>query len=167
VGNGITDLDPIRAFSVAMAAAITVIIASQLGLPVSSTHIAIGGIFGVGLLREWLDKSSTLEAEIAREKANVAAEKSRLRALYEELESVKTKKNRTPETSENMLRIYKLIDKERAVVKKAKKELKKDKKSLYIKQGMIQKIITAWLITVPSAAALSAGIYYIIEGLMR
>ena len=167
VGSGITDLDPIRAFSVAMAAAITVIIASQLGLPVSSTHIAIGGIFGVGLLREWLDKSSTLEAEIAREKANVAAEKARLRALYGELESVKTKKNRTPETSENMLRIYKLIDKERAVVKKAKKELKKDKKSLYIKQGMIQKIITAWLITVPSAAVLSAGIYYIIEGLMR
>ena len=167
VGSGITDLDPIRAFSVAMAAAITVIIASQLGLPVSSTHIAIGGIFGVGLLREWLDKSSTLEAEIAREKANVAAEKARLRALYGELESVKTKKNRTPETSENMLRIYKLIDKERAVVKKAKKELKKDKKSLYIKQGMIQKIITAWLITVPSAAVLSAGIYYIIEGLLR
>jgi len=167
VGNGITDLDPIRAFSVAMAAAITVIIASQLGLPVSSTHIAIGGIFGVGLLREWLDKSSTLEAEIAREKANVAAEKSRLRALYGELEAVKAKKNRTPETSEKMLRIYKLIDKERAVVKKAKKELKKDKKSLYIKQGMIQKIITAWLITVPSAAVLSAGIYYTIEGLMR
>ena len=66
-----------------------------------------------------------------------------------------------------MLKIYKLIDKERAVVKKAKKELKKDKKSLYIKQGMIQKIITAWLITVPSAAVLSAGIYYIIEGIMR
>jgi PiT family inorganic phosphate transporter len=167
VGSGITDLDPIRAFSVAMAAAITVIIASQLGLPVSSTHIAIGGIFGVGLLREWLDKSITLEAEIEREKANLATEKGRLRALYEQLESVKAEKDRTPKTSEDMLKIYKLIDKERAVVKKAKKELKKDKKSLYIKQGMIQKIITAWLITVPSAAVLSAGIYYIIEGIMR
>ncbi|HHX91055.1 MAG TPA: inorganic phosphate transporter, partial [Paracoccus sp.] len=29
------------------------IIASWLGLPVSSTHIAIGGIFGVGFYREW------------------------------------------------------------------------------------------------------------------
>ena len=48
-----------------------------------------------------------------------------------------------------------------------KKELKKDQKSLYIKQGMIQKIITAWLITVPSAAVLSACIYYIIESVMR
>ena len=167
VGSGITDLDPIRAFSVAMAAAITVIIASQLGLPVSSTHIAIGGIFGVGLLREWLDKSSTLQAEIAREKAIVADEKSRLRALYEQLDSVEAEKNRTPENSEDMLRIYKLIDEERAVIKAAKKELKKDQKSLYIKQGMIQKIITAWLITVPSAAVLSACVYYIIESVTR
>ena len=167
VGSGITDLDPIRAFSVAMAAAITVIIASQLGLPVSSTHIAIGGIFGVGLLREWLDKSSTLQAEIAREKAIVADEKSRLRALYGQLDSVEAKKNRTAENSADMLRIYKLIDEERAVIKVAKKELKKDQKSLYIKQGMIQKIITAWLITVPSAAVLSACIYYIIESVMR
>ncbi len=56
VGGEITELDQTRAFSVAMAAAITVIIASQLGLPVSSTHIAIGGIFGVGFLREYLQE---------------------------------------------------------------------------------------------------------------
>ena len=56
VGNEITELDQMRAFSIAMAAAITVIIASQLGLPVSSTHIAVGGVFGVGFLREYLDK---------------------------------------------------------------------------------------------------------------
>jgi PiT family inorganic phosphate transporter len=166
VGSGITDLDPMRAFSVAMAAAITVIIASQLGLPVSSTHIAIGGIFGVGLLREWLDKNSTLEAEIAREKAIVRGEKDRLRALYEKLNDVENSGSRTAENSEEMLRIYKLIDEERAVIKAAKKELKKDQKSLYIKQGMIQKIITAWLITVPSAAVLSACIFYIIQSVM-
>jgi PiT family inorganic phosphate transporter len=41
VGGEITKLNQSRAFSVALAAAITVIIASQLGLPVSSTHIAI------------------------------------------------------------------------------------------------------------------------------
>src|SRR6056297_396931 len=50
VGSEITELDKIRAFCIAMAAAITVIIASQLGLPVSSTHIAVGGVFGVGFL---------------------------------------------------------------------------------------------------------------------
>lgn len=52
VGNEITKLNQIRAFCVALSAAITVIIASALGLPVSSTHIAIGGIFGIGIYRD-------------------------------------------------------------------------------------------------------------------
>jgi len=42
VGNEITKLNQIRAYCVALSAAVTVIIASALGLPVSSTHIAIG-----------------------------------------------------------------------------------------------------------------------------
>ena len=54
VGEKITRMDAIRAYCVALAAAITVLIASALGLPVSSTHIAVGAIFGVGLLRETL-----------------------------------------------------------------------------------------------------------------
>ena len=59
VGSEITELDQMRAFSIAMAASITVIIASQLGLPVSSTHIAVGGVFGVGFLREYLDSNES------------------------------------------------------------------------------------------------------------
>ncbi|MFN4353045.1 inorganic phosphate transporter [Parvibaculum sp.] len=54
VGAKITKMDAPRAYCVALAAAITVLIASALGLPVSSTHIAIGGVFGVGFLREML-----------------------------------------------------------------------------------------------------------------
>ena len=42
VGSQITKLNPMRAYCVALSAAITVIIASWLGLPVSSTHIAVG-----------------------------------------------------------------------------------------------------------------------------
>ena len=53
VGSEITKLNPVRAFCVALSAAITVIVASALGLPVSSTHIAVGAIFGVGFYREW------------------------------------------------------------------------------------------------------------------
>ncbi len=53
VGNQITKLNQIRAYCVALSAAITVIIASMLGLPVSSTHIAIGWIFWIGLFRQW------------------------------------------------------------------------------------------------------------------
>jgi len=65
VGEQITKLNQIRAFCVALAAAITVIIASWQGLPVSSTHIAVGGVFGVGFLREYLKNKSSRERVIA------------------------------------------------------------------------------------------------------
>ncbi|GGH22848.1 inorganic phosphate transporter, PiT family [Cribrihabitans marinus] len=58
VGSQITKLNPMRAYCVALSAAITVIVASWLGLPVSSTHIAVGAVFGVGFYREWLSNSS-------------------------------------------------------------------------------------------------------------
>lgn len=54
VGEKITRLNQARAFCIALSAAITVIAASGLGLPVSSTHIAVGGVFGVGFLREYM-----------------------------------------------------------------------------------------------------------------
>lgn len=53
VGEQITKLNEIRAYCVALSAAVTVLVASAFGLPVSSTHIAVGGIFGVGFLREY------------------------------------------------------------------------------------------------------------------
>jgi PiT family inorganic phosphate transporter len=55
VGSEITELDRSRAFCIALAAAITVIVASHLKLPVSSTHVALGAVFGVGFLREFLE----------------------------------------------------------------------------------------------------------------
>ncbi|ABC22834.1 Phosphate transporter [Rhodospirillum rubrum ATCC 11170] len=54
VGEKITKLDRARAFCVSLSAAVTVLAASGLGLPVSSTHIAVGAVFGVGFLREAL-----------------------------------------------------------------------------------------------------------------
>lgn len=58
VGEKITKMNEVRAFCVALAAAVTVLIASALGLPVSSTHVAVGAIFGVGFLREWASNES-------------------------------------------------------------------------------------------------------------
>ncbi len=53
VGKKITKLSPIRAFCITLATAATVLTASGLGLPVSTTHIAVGAVFGVGFYREW------------------------------------------------------------------------------------------------------------------
>ena len=58
VGDQITKMNPMRAYCVALSAAITVIIASWLGLPVSSTHIAVGAVFGVGFFREFYTRRS-------------------------------------------------------------------------------------------------------------
>ena len=58
VGQKITRLNAPRAYCVALSSAITVLIATTLGLPVSSTHIAIGAIFGIGFLREFLENPS-------------------------------------------------------------------------------------------------------------
>jgi inorganic phosphate transporter, PiT family len=52
VGQKITKMNPSRAYCVALSAATTVLLASALGLPVSSTHVTVGGVFGIGLLRE-------------------------------------------------------------------------------------------------------------------
>ncbi|UJW76180.1 inorganic phosphate transporter [Rhizobium sp. SL42] len=68
VGTQITKLNPVRAYCVALSAAVTVILASSLGLPVSSTHIAIGAVFGVGLYREWYIRNSKRRIAYLREK---------------------------------------------------------------------------------------------------
>lgn len=110
IGSEITKLNAMRAYCVALAAAITVILASWLGLPVSSTHIAVGGVFGVGFFREW--------------------------------------------HAENVLR------KDRGtaglpVEERARRKL--------VRRSHFLTIIAAWVITVPVAAALSAGIFLLLN----
>jgi inorganic phosphate transporter, PiT family len=51
MGSKITTLTNTRGFSVDFAAATTVLLASKMGLPVSTTHAAVGGVMGVGLAR--------------------------------------------------------------------------------------------------------------------
>ncbi|WP_419786826.1 inorganic phosphate transporter [Pseudodesulfovibrio sp.] len=51
VGEKITTLTNTRGFAVDFGAASTVLIASNMGLPVSTTHAAVGGVVGVGLAR--------------------------------------------------------------------------------------------------------------------
>jgi len=82
VGSQITKLNPMRAFCVSLSAAITVIVASWLGLPVSSTHIAVGAVFGVGFFREWHHERRLKKSAAARpEKKTIAPEERRRRKL--------------------------------------------------------------------------------------
>jgi len=164
VGTEITELDQMRAFSVAMSAAITVIIASQMGLPVSSTHIAIGGIFGVGFLREYL--TSTGQEEIIQtEKVILGDEKRVLKSLTSELKSLELKADKEKNDYERIVELYKMIDVEEDKIKVAKKILKSAEKVQYVKRDAVKRIVAAWLITVPTAAGLAALIYFVIRGI--
>ena len=150
VGSEITELDQMRAFSIMMAASITVVIASQLGLPVSSTHIAVGAIFGVGFLREWLDSKNMGEKQ---EKLKVEVDKQN--RLKEQLSELKSE-----EEYKKQLELMKSLK----VQKKRVKSLKRALRENYVKRGMVKKIVAAWVITVPAAAVLSAIIFFVLKG---
>jgi len=51
VGKRITELTPSRGFAAELAAATTIVLASRLGIPVSTTHTLVGAVLGVGLAR--------------------------------------------------------------------------------------------------------------------
>lgn len=51
IGRKITELTPTRGFAAEFGCATIVMLSSQLGLPVSTTHTLVGSIFGVGLAR--------------------------------------------------------------------------------------------------------------------
>jgi phosphate/sulfate permease len=51
IGKKITELTPTRGFAAEFAAATTIVIASKMGLPISTTHTLVGAVLGVGLAR--------------------------------------------------------------------------------------------------------------------
>ena len=51
VGTGITELTPSRGFAAQFACAVTVVLASGTGLPISTTQTLVGAILGVGFAR--------------------------------------------------------------------------------------------------------------------
>jgi PiT family inorganic phosphate transporter len=120
VGEQITKMNPMRAFCVALSAAITVIIASALGLPVSSTHIAVGAVFGVGFFREYYTARSARRRRYVSNRAAPGRETSSSDASQ----------------SPDVIRSRKLV-----------------------RRAHFMTIIAAWVITVPAAALLAAGIY--------
>ncbi|MDR2635814.1 MAG: inorganic phosphate transporter, partial [Campylobacteraceae bacterium] len=175
VGSEITELDQVRAFCIAMSAAITVIAASQLGLPVSSTHTAIGGIFGVGFLREWLMRNSIKDGLITNpKKVKMKLEQKKLEDYKMELESLGKLKNIDPLFIKEL--ITKINEEKRLLARASeidikttkieKKAIKTVKKHEFVKRSALKTIIAAWLITVPAVGVLSAIFYYTLRGIM-
>jgi PiT family inorganic phosphate transporter len=157
VGSEITELDKARAFCVALAAAITVIIASQLGLPVSSTHIAVGGVFGVGFLREYLKVSYSRMIEDIREHHRDADGES-VDAFLERFEAASVQEKG------DMLRKLKSGGAAGALRKDERKGLQKIQRIELVKRTLLLRIAAAWVVTVPAAALMSAMIFFMLRG---
>lgn len=164
VGSEITDMDQMRAYCIAIAAAITVIVASQLGLPVSSTHIAVGGVFGVGFLREYLKASyGRMVHEI---KAHHPPEEQG--AIDEFLADFN---NASVDEMGRMLKELKKNAKKHSrdvvlLTKSERKSLRKLYKQELVKRSHLYRIAAAWIITVPASALLAAIFFYMIRGMM-
>ena len=65
-----------------------------------------------------------------------------------------------------IVKLFKQIEEQELLLKSEKKGFKQAKKIKYVKRDAVKKIIAAWIITVPMAALLSAGIFFMIKGIM-
>ncbi len=158
VGGEITELDKTRAYCIAMSAAITVIIASQLGLPVSSTHIALGGVFGVGFLREYLKTryASQLHGLLDRHQGEQRAALERFLARFSKS---------SVEEMRRMLKKWGTNPVAAGVPKSEKKRIKKIYKQELVKRKHLYRIAAAWIITVPASALLAAIAFFTLKGM--
>ena len=144
VGSEITELDRARAFCIALSAAITVIIASQLGMPISSTHVALGAVFGVGFLREWLDQriGKVAEAVLARHEGEPD---------FTEVEAVLMDFRNAPiEEKRRILKELKDMGPEAVITAAQRKELQRALKRQLVSRTSLLKIASAWVITLRS-----------------
>lgn len=156
VGGEITELDQMRAFCIAMSASLTVIVASQLGLPVSSTHIAIGGIFGVGFLRE------RLKTQYARMIEDIRLHHSG--ADKEQVEVFLVKFTKADMANKKvMLKQLKAHAAEVLLSNKERKKMKRVYREELVKRSVLFKILAAWIITVPVSAMMAGAIFYLVQ----
>ena len=159
VGSEITELDRTRAFCIALSAAITVIIASQLGLPVSTTHVALGAVFGVGFLREYLDSrlGNAIEEVLRAHGPQGHFElENQLHQFYDAHADHK----------KHVIEELKKMAKSGVLTKDESKRLRKLFRRKLVKRQMFLRIVAAWLITVPISAALAAGFFFMLRGMM-
>ncbi len=163
VGTEITDMDPMRAYCIAMSAALTVIVASQLGLPISTTHVTIGAVFGVGFLREYLKANyARIIAEIEAHHQAQESEREVIEAYLAAFEAA------SMQDKGRMLRELKQKGKagQSAFSKQERKDLRKVYRSDLVKRSVVMRVIAAWIVTVPASALMGAVIFYTIRGAM-
>ncbi len=171
VGKEITELDRMRAYSIAMSATITVIVASHFGMPVSSTHIAIGAVFGVGFLRELL-KVNYAKMEAVVRAGHQGEDREAVEAYLAQFEAapVQQKKRMLAEMKKRAaarpVQAASAQGEGNAFDKKERKAFKKAYKKELVKRSVVMRIVAAWIVTVPATAVLAAVVYHAIAAFL-
>ena len=165
VGKEITELDNMRAFSIAMAATITVIVASQLGMPVSTTHVTIGAVFGVGFLRELL-KVNYAKMESVVFAGHQGEDREEVQAYLQRFEAAEVKEKKR--MLADMKRRTKLREQTEGAVfaKNERRAFKKAYRKEIVKRSAVLRIVAAWIITVPATAVLAAILFHIVSAVL-
>ncbi|MFT7401987.1 MAG: PiT family inorganic phosphate transporter [Hydrogenophaga sp.] len=165
VGKEITELDNMRAYSIAMAATITVIFASQLGMPVSTTHVTIGAVFGVGFLRELLKVNySKMEAVVFA--GHQGEDREEVQAYLQRFQTAEVADKKR--MLADMKRRTKLREQSEGAVfaKNERRAFKKAYKKEIVKRSAVLRIVAAWIITVPATAVLAAILFQIVSAVL-
>ena len=161
VGKEITEIDRLRAFTVALSSAITVIVASAWALPVSSTHIAIGAIMGVGFLREYLEH----EAERVRVIRGIFDDKTEPR-LFDTAKAEMALRLSMMEKALNDLPCERERLRYIELKQRAESALQNGQRKQLVGRSHLRRIVTAWLVTVPATAVISSLIYLAVKGIV-
>ncbi|MBN9370392.1 MULTISPECIES: inorganic phosphate transporter [unclassified Hydrogenophaga] len=164
VGKEITELDQMRAYAIAMAATLTVIVASQLGMPVSTTHISIGAVFGVGFLRELL-KVNYAKMEAVVRAGHQGADREEVEAYMQRFEAAEVQEKK--QMLAEMKQRAKVRGLDGAVFAKGeRKAFKKAYKKEIVKRSVVMRIVAAWIVTVPATAVLAALLFHLVAAVM-
>jgi len=148
-----------RAFCIALSAAITVIVATQLGLPVSSTHMAVGAVLGVGFLREYLKRNYANMVEVIQ-LHHLGRDQTVVEQVLGDFQSANL------ETKGHMLKQLKEHSVDADLSKKERRSLKRVNHHELVKRSALLKIATAWIVTVPVSGLLAAMLFFMLRGMM-
>ena len=161
VGEEITKLNPMRAYCVALSAAIPVIVASTLGLPVSSTHIAVGAVFGVGFFREYLSARQTGARQTGVRQTGVRQTGVRGGPL--------SNGSNATGSSGNGFRRRKLV--RRGPLSNGSNATGSSgngfRRRKLVRRGHLMTIAAAWVVTVPATAVMAGGLFFLIDAFQQ
>jgi PiT family inorganic phosphate transporter len=134
-------------------------------MPVSTTHITIGAVFGVGFLRELL-KVNYAKMEATVRSGHDGEDRAEVEAYLKRFEAAEVNEKK------RMLADMKQRAKDRQLAdgavfdKNERKAFKKAYKKEIVKRSAVMRIVAAWIVTVPATAVVAALLFHVVAAVL-